>query len=74
MGEQDYHGAIDTNNHVEAMNRHLKRDLLGVLANDLRLESLLSTWCEHVLPDYQLEYVRENMCSARYKCITSYFL
>jgi hypothetical protein len=48
------------------MNRHLKRDLLGVLANDMRLESLLETWCAHVLPDYRLEYVQANMLSARY--------
>jgi hypothetical protein len=62
---QEYHSAIDTNNHQEAMNRRIKRDLLAALASDLRMETLLDTWCKHVLPKYHLEYVQANMKSAR---------
>jgi hypothetical protein len=62
---QEYHGAIDTNNHLEAMNRRLKRDLLAALTMDMRLESLLEAWCGHILPQYHQEYVQENMKSAR---------
>ena len=54
-----YHGGIDTNNHMEAMNRALKTKWFKHRP-DLRMDSLLEMWVEEVLPHYAIEYAREN--------------
>jgi hypothetical protein len=49
----------------ESMNRHLKRGMLSPLTADMRLESLLVVWCEHILPKYEHEYMLDNQKSGR---------
>jgi len=61
---QTYHGGINTNNHMEAMNRAFKTKWLQHL-QDRRVESILKMLWTEVLPWYELTYARDNARSAR---------
>ena len=61
---QTYHGGINTNNYMEAMNRAVKTKWLQHRPDE-RMESLLKMWFEEVLPWYDRAYARDNVKSAR---------
>jgi len=58
-----YHGGINTNNYMEAMNRVVKTKWLRHRP-DHRLDSLLKMWVEEVVPYYAIEYARDNTRSS----------
>lgn len=59
-----YHGGIDTNNHQQSMKAVLKGKFFKHLL-DTRLDSLLRTYWEKVIPYYTEKYTRENYSDLR---------
>jgi hypothetical protein len=57
-----YHGGIDTNNHMESLNRAIKSYLKQRL--DTRLDSLLTMWVEEIEPRYARNYILDNARSS----------
>ena len=64
---QDYHGAIDTNNHQESMN-HVWKDKWLKDRIDTRMDSLLDIYRRIIVPHYWQEYVHDNVKSVRWAC------
>ena len=61
---QAYHGGINTNNHVESMNKVLKTKWL-LDRVDHRLDSLIKMWVNVICPYYHDKYKLDNVTSAR---------
>lgn len=57
-----YHGGINTNNHVEALNRVIKQKWLNG-RGDMRMESLLRVWFAEIEPYYAQQYIHDNVMS-----------
>jgi hypothetical protein len=61
---QTFHGGIDTNNYMEAMNRvFMSKWLNGRI--DQRLDSLLAIYVNQIEPYYWRTYVLQNLNSLR---------
>lgn len=61
---QVYHGGINTNNHMESMNRVFKAKFLK-LRNDQRMESLVEEYVLTIVPYYLRTYLLQNLKSIR---------
>jgi hypothetical protein len=65
---QGYHGAIDTTNQQESMNRMWKEKWLNGRI-DTRLDSLLKVYRLEIVQHYWMEYVQHNVKSIRWGCM-----
>lgn len=59
-----FHGAINTNNHAEALNRAVKCVLKQ--RPNWRLDSLVKMWFAQVMPRFQQRCLEENIESHRF--------
>jgi acyl-homoserine lactone acylase PvdQ len=61
---QAYHGGINTNNYLEAMNKVMKYKFLNARP-DTRLDSLITMYLEQISGWYWRMYVLDQVASAR---------
>jgi hypothetical protein len=61
---QSYHGAINTNNHIESMNRFMKE--VFKRRHDRRLDSLIQILLAVIIPFYKRKYETANRTSYRW--------